>query len=127
MVLLPGGKWGRAQSRPVALGQFGVWGGVVPRVSATFRNRGVSEQKRVLVAAPQVFTAGPGCRGGGGEGPGDVPVGRWRGRRFTHRPGLGGGEEESGVVGVLVQVGVGVPGLGRHCGGVQIRTGGQLG
>lgn len=85
----------------------------------------MSEQKGVLVTAPQVFPARPGRRGGaGGRGPGD---GRgWR-RCSAHRPGLGGGEEEGGVVGVLVQVGVGAPRFGRHCGGVQIRTGGQLG
>lgn len=52
-------------------------------------------------------------------------VGGCSGDPSTLRPG--GGEQEGAVVGVLVQIGVGAPGLWGLGGRVRIQSGGQLG
>lgn len=76
----------------------------------------VAEQEGVLAAATQLSVSRPGWRGGGGwSAPGGAVAGR-EGR--GGRSGSAGAlrprrrEEEGAVVGVLVQVGVGSPGLG---------------
>lgn len=83
----------------------------------------------MLAAAAHVFVSRPGLwGGGGGSAPGGVLVGRGREgcseNACALRPRRR--EEEGAVVGVLVQVGVGSPGLGCHGGRGGIRTGGDL-
>lgn len=84
----------------------------------------------MLAAATHVFVSGPGLWGrGGGSAPGGALVGRGRGGCCSKnaralRPRRR--KEEGAVVGVLVQVGVGSPGLGCHGGRGRIRAGGDL-
>lgn len=103
---------------PVALRKFGVIGsGVIALVVSGLCHRRVPEQKGVLVAATAVFVGGPGWRHWWQRrAPGGLVVGRgrtgshsWHGCNRGPRPR----EEEGSVVGVLVQVGVGPPGLRR--------------
>lgn len=84
----------------------------------------------MLAAATRVFVSRPGLWSrGGGSAPGGVLVGRGREGCCSESacaPRPRRREEEGAVVGVLVQVGVGSPGLGCHGGRGRIRAGGDL-
>lgn len=114
----------------VALGQLGVTGCcVVVLLVAALPRRRVPEQEALLVAAAAaIFVGGPGRWGrrgrrdpGGGLVVGGGRSGRHPGPRRPLR-----WEEEGAVVGVLVQVGVGPPGLGRLGGRGGTCAGGDL-
>lgn len=84
----------------------------------------------MLAAASAVSVAGPEGRGGGGRGAsgGLLVSGGRRGRGPGHAGALGPRrrEEEGAVVGVLVQVGVVPPGLGRLGRRAGVRAAGRL-
>lgn len=116
----------------VALGQLGVTGCcVVVLLVAALPRRRVPKQEALLVAAAAVFVGGPGrwSRRGRRDPGGGLVVG---GGRSGRHPGAGRAlrplrwEEEGAVVGVLVQVGVGPPGLGRLGGRGGTCAGGDL-
>ncbi|TNN37141.1 hypothetical protein EYF80_052685 [Liparis tanakae] len=91
---------------------------MAPVGGAGLRSGRVAEQEGVLVAAVVFVAVSGGRRAPGGL----VGGGGGRRRRFGRRPRRRR-EEEGAVVGVLVEVGVGPPGLGRLAGRPRPRAG----